>query len=161
MIANQTFQPITPNPAHPIFQMFIRHIDDGTTLHTPDNYADVMGYCTISSMKAWQLRRWDNVQKKMVMIACSTNWFTATPASTSRWIENQQMEVMDGLMVIHEPQRDYVYFTDKARLHDSYIKIYNRHSVTIVGNVTSDNYAGFLKAAALAQHFMSNKEVQS
>lgn len=154
MIAQQTFQPISNTPKRPIFQMFIRHTDDGTTLHTSDDYTDAMEARSVSTMKAWQLRQWNASAKRMVMIACSPNWFLATPAATVRWIENQQMEVVDGLMVVHESQRDYVYFTDTARWNDSHIKIYNRRSLAIVGDVTSANFDGFLKAAAVAKRYI-------
>lgn len=154
MIAQQTFQPTPATPTREIYQMFIRHQDEGTTLNTADNYADAMTFRDVSTMKAWQLRRWDSVQRKMVMIACSYNWFHAVPRSTAQWIERGDMETVDGLMVIHESQRTYIYFTDKACVFDSYIKIYNRHSIAIVGDVTQENFDGFLKAAAVAKRYI-------
>lgn len=154
MIAQQTFQPTPATPTREIYQMFIRHQDDGTTLNTADNYADAIAYRDVSTMKAWQLRRWDNVQKRMAMIACSTNWFFATPARARKTIERDGLEVVDGLMVEHGLDNTYIYFTDTARQFDSCLKVYSGHSMTIVGNVTSENYDGFLKAVALAPRYM-------
>lgn len=143
-----------PKPVRPIFQMFLRHKDDGTTLYTSDDYTDAIDKKGASTVKAWQLRRWDSVQRKMVMIACSTNWFSATPAAVCSTIEHDNLEVVDGLMVEVTPDRTYIYFTDTARQFDTCLKIYNGHSLTIVGNVTSENYDGFLKAVALAPRYM-------
>lgn len=154
MNAQQTFQPVTANPTRPIFQMFLRHKDDGTTLYTSDDYTDAIDKKGGSTVKAWQLRRWDAALKKMVMIACSTNWFSATPAITRKTLERDGLEVVDGLMVEHGLDNTYIYFTDTARQFDSCLKVYSGHSMTIVGNVTSENYDGFLKAVELAPRYM-------
>lgn len=154
MIAQQTFQPTPATPTREIYQMFIRHQDDGTTLYTSDDYTDAIDKKGGSTVKAWQLRRWDAAQKKMVMIACSTNWFSIAPVALCKTVQRNEMEIVDGLMIEHARDKTYIYFTDTVREMDSCLKIYEHRYLTIAGNVTAENYDGFLKAVALAPRYM-------
>lgn len=146
-----TFRPL-PSADYVLFQLFMRDAQDRMTLSTFVDYDLAMESRLAPEVHSWQLRRWNG--ERMVIQAMSTNWFTIKPAVVMARYESKDSEVVDGLLVENTWDRTYIYFTANPRQSEVCLKIYNGRSMIVLGDVTSDNYAGFLKAVALAPRYM-------
>lgn len=152
----------TPAPDYFLLQLFTRDADDRMTLSTfsdPERgFEWAMNAAQAEGVNSWQLRRWDGVSRKMVMIAVSANWFLMRPKAIMQRREPQASEIVDGLRVETGPdERVCIYFSAAVpRLHDTYLKISRGKYLQLEGNVTPENYQGFLRAVQLAPRYMTN-----
>lgn len=143
-----------------LLQLFMRDAEDRMTMSTfsdPVNgFEWAMKAAKGEGVASWQLRRWDGTERRMVMAAVSTNWFTLPPKKLMNPPPVVETDVVDDCRVeIGLEGRVCIYFTPAVpRLHDSYLKITHRRHMVIEGNVTPHNYNGFLRAVALAPRYM-------
>jgi hypothetical protein len=140
----------------PIFEIVLRDYRNSVTM-THGSWELANRLKNGSNIVAWEIRRWDVHLQRNVVIAQSKNYHTVTPVTAVMKFQNTPLpksEIIDGLFVDFRPERTYIYFSDAAKPFDSCLKIYNGTHVSIEGNVTLDNYEGFMKAAVLAKRYM-------
>lgn len=96
----------------------------------------------------WQIDRVEPAARR-VMLAQSDRFPSVKVAEHMR--DGGKTAIIDGCSVEAAGDRVYVYFKPINRYFDSHIKIYQQNSISLVGNVTLENFDGFLKAAEVAR----------
>lgn len=133
------------------FTITLRHYTNRVTMED-GTWERVNSLKNAFGIAAWEIRRW--IGGRNVVVAQSTTYHP----SVIPWMRNANKKtgesVVNGLLVDVQLERTYIYFTDTAKNFDSCIKIYNGTHLTIFGNVTLENFAGFQKACELAKTYM-------
>lgn len=141
---NATIETQQPEP---MFQITLRHYTNRVTMED-GTWAEVNKFKNKMSVAAWEITREFNGRK--VMVAQSTTYHP----SVLPWMRNIKKlgaVVVDGLLVDVQLDRTYIHFSETPKQFDSNIKIYNGTHLSIEGNVTLENYDGFIKALELAK----------
>lgn len=83
-----------------------------------------------------------------------SNRFPLVPSVTGHMRAGGKTAIIDGCYTEFKDNLIFVYFKPTVSLFESHIKVYNRESIALVGNVTAENFDGFMAAAEVARQLL-------
>lgn len=144
---------VTPEGETEMFQFFYRDLSDRMTMEIApweaiNNYRMMDG--------KWQVRK--QIGDRWIIIAESKNWHFESVSEKMQRQNNPRPKLssrlVNGLLVETETgaeTRTRIYFqSTKDNVFSPHIKIYNGTHISLEGNVTHENYYGFVQASAMA-----------
>lgn len=148
---------VTPEGETELFKFYYRDLSDRMTLEIQpweaiNNYRMMDG--------KWQVKK--QIGDRWIIIAESKNWHVESVSEKMRKPQRQNnprpklsSRLVNGLLVETETERDVIrtriYFqSTKDPVFSPHIKIYNGTHISLEGNVTHENYYGFVQASAMA-----------
>lgn len=145
---------VTPEGETELFKFYYRDLSDRMTLEIQpweaiNNYRMMDG--------KWQVQK--QIGDRWVIIAESKNWHVESVSEKMQRQNNPRPKLssrlVNGLLVETETEpnvtRTRIYFeSTKDSVFSPHIKVYQGTHISLEGNVTHLNYAGFVKASTLA-----------
>jgi hypothetical protein len=149
---------VTPEGETEMFKFYYRDLSDRMTLEMQpweaiNNYRMMDG--------KWQVQK--QIGDRWVIIAESKNWhFESVSEKMQRQINPRpklSSRLVNGLLVETETEpnvtRTRIYFqSTKDPVFSPHIKICNGTHISLEGNVTIENYGGYLQASEMAVHML-------
>lgn len=149
---------VTPEGETELFKFYYRDLSDRMTLEIQpweaiNNYRMMDG--------KWQVQK--QIGSRWVIIAESKNWHVESVSEKMQRQNNPRPKLssrlVNGLLVETETKpnetRTRIYFqSTKDPVFSPHIKIYNGTHISVEGNVTIENYGGYLQASEMAVHML-------